>query len=196
MEGIELDGHPKQARWCEHFYIRDVVSTPADRRPARPAASFGRRQRLTRRRPERKQRVPLVWPPTGRKVTAVQTHHAGYPGGQEKADVGSQILRDTSVLQRRVVYGEPLRTPVVVPQAADAWSIKSMPPVLREAVTLPAGTRAKVVALAEDFDFGKDGRPNGITAGDEDFAVMDVWTFYYVVHVTDLALQRPAILVG
>ena len=77
------------------------------------------------------------------------------------------------MLQRRVVYGESLRTPVVVPQAADAWSIESMPPVLREAVTLPAGTRAKVVALAEDFDFGKNGCPSSITAGGEDFAVTD-----------------------
>ena len=71
-----------------------------------------------------------------------------------------------------------------------------MPPVLREAVTLLTGTRAKVVALAEEFDFGKDGRLSSITAGDEDFAVIDVRTFYYVVHVTDLVLLRPAILVG
>ena len=72
-----------------------------------------------------------------------------------------------------MAYGESLRAPVVVPQAADAWSIKSMPPALREAVTLPASTRAKVVALAEDLGFGKDGRLSSITAGDEDFVVIN-----------------------
>ena len=39
-------------------------------------------------------------------MTAVQTDHAGYPGGQQKADVGLQTLSDTSVLHGRVVYGE------------------------------------------------------------------------------------------
>ena len=196
---IDEEVKPGQAGRCQRFYIGDNDAQLDDvgaQHVCKPNKWNRPRTKMRRQPKQHRMMKQLKWQPAGRKLAAVQTDPARDPGGQAGIDAETQTLPQNLQLRSPVDSGAGLQTCIELVREADVRSTHCVPPALRQAVRMPAGTRGQVVALAIDFDFRDAGRPSSFLDSDEDYVVIDVRARYYVINVLDVAVRQRRLGAG